>query len=576
MEPVWLKHYPQGVPAAVDLRDFASLKELLIQCCARFRDRPAFTNLGVTLSYDQLDCLSRNFAAYLQQDLGLQKGERVAIMLPNLLQYPVALFGALRAGLVVVNVNPLYTPRELRHQLIDSGAVAIVVLENFAHTLEEVVTATGVRHIVSTEVGDLFPPVRGCLVNFVVKRIKRLVPRWHLAGAVSFKAALKRGVGHNLQEVALSQADVAFLQYTGGTTGVAKGAILTHGNLVANVEQTSAWIGGILEEGKEVIITPLPLYHVFALTANLLTFVKWGAHNVLITNPRDLPGFIKELCKFRFTVITGVNTLFNMLLNAPGFAKVRSANNGALKIAVAGGMSVQRVVAERWQQAMGVPLIEGYGLTEASPIVCVNPLDAKEFSGAIGMPLPSTWVEIRDEAGRALPPGEEGELCVKGPQVMRGYWNMPEETARVLSESGWLSTGDICWMDERGTIRFIDRQKDVIVVSGFKVWPNEIEEVVMMLPGVKEVGAVGVVDEKSGEVVKVYLVKKDPFLSVEAVIAHCRANLAAYKVPKQVEFRDLLPKSPIGKILRRKLKEEQTASDRLIAEEMVRQYGEGT
>ena len=348
MEPIWLKHYPQGVPAEVDVHRFASLKDMLAQCCARFRQRPAFTNLGISLSYDQLDRLSRNFGAYLQQDLGLQKGERVAIMLPNLLQYPVALFGALRAGLVVVNVNPLYTARELQHQLVDSGATVVVVLENFAHTLEKVVAATGVHHIVTTQVGDLFPPVKACLVNFVVKRIKRLVVRWHLPGAVSFQAALKGGARHGLQDVALAHEDIAFLQYTGGTTGVAKGAILTHGNLLANVEQTSAWIGSTLTEGEEVIVTPLPLYHIFALTANLLTFVKWGANNVLITNPRDIPGFINELRRTRFTAITGVNTLFNMLLNAPDFDKVRQANRGALKVAVAGGMSLQRAVAERW------------------------------------------------------------------------------------------------------------------------------------------------------------------------------------------------------------------------------------
>jgi long-chain acyl-CoA synthetase len=483
-------------------------------------------------------------------------------MLPNLLQYPVALFGVLRAGLVVVNVNPLYTPRELQHQLADSGAAAIVVLENFAHTLEQVVAATAVRHIVTTRVGDLFPPLKACLVNFVVKRLKRLVPSWHLPGAQPFNTALQLGARLRLRDVPLTLDDIAFLQYTGGTTGVAKGAILSHGNLLANVEQTSAWIGSTLKEGEEVIVTPLPLYHIFALTANLLTFVKWGANNLLITNPRDIPGFIKELRRTRFTVITGVNTLFNMLLNAPDFPKVKEANAGALKIAVAGGMSVQRAVAERWQQAMGVPLIEGYGLTEASPIVCVNPLDLKVFSGAIGLPLPSTQVAIRDETGRELPVGEEGELWVKGPQVMRGYWNMPEETGRVLSADGWLATGDICRMDDSGALRFIDRRKDVIVVSGFKVWPNEIEEVVMLLPGVKEVGAVGVPDAKSGEGVKVYLVRKDPALSAEAVIAHCRANLAAYKVPKQVEFRDRLPKSPIGKILRRKLQEEQRGEGR--------------
>ena len=560
MEAVWLQHYPRGVPAEVDIFRFASLKDMLEQSCVRFRERPAFTNMGVTLSYGELDRLSRDFGAYLQQVAGLRKGERVAIMLPNLLQYPVALFGALCAGLVVVNVNPLYTARELQHQLADSGAAAVVVLENFAHTLQQVVATTAVRHIVSTQVGDLFPPLKACLVNFVIKRIKRMVPRWDLPGATAFNTALKLGARHTLSDVPLTHEDIAFLQYTGGTTGVAKGAMLTHGNLVANVEQTSAWIGGTLKEGEEVIVTPLPLYHIFALTANLLTFVKWGANDVLITNPRDLPRFVQELRNTRFTAITGVNTLFNMLLNAPGFDKVKQANAGALKVAVAGGMSVQRAVAERWQQAMGVPLIEGYGLTEASPIVCANPLDAKAFSGKIGMPIPSTRVAMRDEAGRELPLGEEGELWVQGPQVMRGYWNMPEETARVLSTDGWLRTGDMGVMDAHGAIRFIDRCKDVIVVSGFKVYPNEVEEVLMMHPGVKEVGAVGVPDEKSGAAVKVYLVKKDAALTAAAVIAHCKANLTAYKVPKHVEFRDKLPKSAIGKILRSKLKQERTAS----------------
>ena len=560
MEAVWLQHYPRGVPAEVDIFRFASLKDMLEQSCVRFRERPAFTNMGVTLSYGELDRLSRDFGAYLQQVAGLRKGERVAIMLPNLLQYPVALFGALCAGLVVVNVNPLYTARELQHQLADSGAAAVVVLENFAHTLQQVVATTAVRHIVSTQVGDLFPPLKACLVNFVIKRIKRMVPRWDLPGATAFNTALKLGARHTLSDVPLTHEDIAFLQYTGGTTGVAKGAMLTHGNLVANVEQTSAWIGGTLKEGEEVIVTPLPLYHIFALTANLLTFVKWGANDVLITNPRDLPRFVQELRNTRFTAITGVNTLFNMLLNAPGFDKVKQANAGALKVAVAGGMSVQRAVAERWQQAMGVPLIEGYGLTEASPIVCATPLDAKAFSGKIGMPIPSTRVAMRDEAGRELPLGEEGELWVQGPQVMRGYWNMPEETARVLSTDGWLRTGDMGVMDAHGAIRFIDRCKDVIVVSGFKVYPNEVEEVLMMHPGVKEVGAVGVPDEKSGAAVKVYLVKKDAALTAAAVIAHCKANLTAYKVPKHVEFRDKLPKSAIGKILRSKLKQERTAS----------------
>lgn len=560
MEPIWLKHYPQGVPAEVDIFRYASLKDMLEQSCERFRELPAFTNMGITLSYGELDRLSKDFGTYLQHELGLAKGDRVAIMLPNLLQYPVALFGALRAGMVVVNVNPLYTPRELQHQLADSGAIAVVVLENFAHTLQQSLEKTAVRHIITTQVGDLFPPLKRCLVNFVIKRIKRMVPRWSLPATTAFNTALNLGAKHTLSDVPVTHQDIAFLQYTGGTTGVAKGAILTHGNMVANVEQTSAWIGGTLKEGEEVVITPLPLYHIFALTANLLTFVKWGANNVLITNPRDISDFIKVLRNTRFTAITGVNTLFNMLLHAPDFEQVREANAGALKVAVAGGTSVQRAVAERWQQVMGVPLIEGYGLTEASPIVCANPMNAMEFSGMIGLPLPSTQVEIRDEAGRELPLGEVGELCIKGPQVMRGYWNMPIEAARALSADGWLRSGDICEMDERGMIRFVDRHKDVIVVSGFKVWPNEIEDVLMLLPGVKEVGVIGVPDEKSGEVVKAYLVKKDPALTTEAVLAHCHANLTGYKVPKQVEFRDKLPKSPIGKILRRKLKEEHAAS----------------
>lgn len=553
MNPIWLEHYPPGVPAEVDISRFTSLKNLLEQSCERFRERPAFTSLGVSLSYDELDRRSREFGAWLQHEAGLKRGERVAIMLPKLLQYPVALFGALRAGMVVVNVNPLYTARELQHQLADSGATAIVVLENFAHTLQEVVATTAQRHVVTARVGDLLPPLKACLVNFAVKWIKRAVPRWQLPDAVTFNTVLERGARHRLTEVAITQDDIAFLQYTGGTTGVAKGTILTHGNLVANVEQTSAWIGDVLGEGEEVVVTPLPLYHVFALTANLLIFVKWGANNVLIANPRDIPGFIKLLRKTRFTVITGVNTLYHKLLDAPGFEQVKPANAGALKLAVAGGMSVQRSVAARWQQQMGVPLIEGYGLTEASPIVCVNPLDAREFSGTIGMPIPSARVEIRDEAGNPLPPGEAGELCVQGPQVMRGYWNMADETARVLSADGWLRTGDICQMDARGMVRFVERGKDVVVVSGFKVYPNEVEEVLMLHPGIREAGVTGVADEKSGEVVKAFMVKRDPALTAAELIAHCRANLAAHKVPKQVEFRERLPKTPIGKVLRREL-----------------------
>ncbi len=557
MKPVWLNHYPPGVPAEADIYRFASLKDMLEQCCNRYRTLPAFTNMGVSISFNELDRLSRDFGAFLQHEIGLQQGERVAIMLPNLLQYPVALFGALRAGLVVVNVNPLYTARELEHQLADSGAVAVLVLENFAHVLQQALPATAVRHVIVTQIGDLFPPVKQCLVNFAVKWLKRMVPRWHIPSAVTFNSALKLGVRHQLTYVPLTPGDIAFLQYTGGTTGVAKGVMLTHGNLVANVEQTSAWIGRMLKEGEEVVITPLPLYHIFALTANLLLFTKWGSNNVLITNPRDIPAFIHLLKKTRFTVIIGVNTLYNLLLNSPGLARVKQANAGALKLAVTGGMALQRTVAERWQEMMGgLPLIEGYGLTEASPIVCANRFDITEFSGKLGLPLPSTQVAILDEAGHELPLNEVGEICVKGPQVMPGYWNRPEETAHTFTADGWLRTGDMGVMEEDGSVRFVDRRKDVIVVSGFKVYPTEVEEVVMCHPGVKEVGAIGVPDEKSGEVVKLYVVKKDPTLTAEALLAHCRNNLTAYKVPKHVEFRDKLPKSPIGKILHRKLKED--------------------
>ena len=556
VERIWLPHYPPGVAADIDIHRYASLKDLLEQSCARFAARPAFTNLGVSLSYAELERLSRAFAAYLQQVAGLQKGERVAIMLPNLLQYPVALFGALRAGLVVVNVNPLYTARELQFQLADSGAAAVVVLENFAHTLQQALPGTAVRQVVTTQLGDLFPPLKRWLVNLAVKRIKRLVPRWEIPAAISFRQALGQGAHHVLQAVELGPADTALLQYTGGTTGVAKGAILSHGNLVANVEQTSAWIGGVLKEGAETVVTPLPLYHIFALTANLLTFVKWGGNNLLITNPRDVAGFLRELEKTRFTAITGVNTLFDLLLHTSGLERVKQANGDALKLAVAGGMSVQRGVAERWQALMGVPLVEGYGLTEAAPIVCANRVDAPGFSGDIGLPLPSTQVAILAEDGQLLPIGAIGEIAVQGPQVMRGYWNRPDETALAFTPDGWLRTGDLGAMHPDGSIRFAERRKDVIVVSGFKAYPNEIEEVALRLPGVREAAAVGVADRHSGEAVKLFLVRQDPALDAAAVRAHCRANLAAYKVPKSIEFRDSLPKTPVGKILRRALKEE--------------------
>lgn len=556
MKKIWLDAYPKGVPPEVDVRAHPSLKHLLEWSCGRFRDRPAFVNMGIEITYGELDRLSRDFGAFLTQELGLRKADRVAIMLPNLLQYPIALLGALRAGLIAVNVNPLYTASELKQQLVDSGAAAIVILENFAHTLERALPGTPVRHVIMTRLGDLFPAARRWLVNFAVRHMKRMVPAWDIPGTVDFRGALARGRQRTLDPLDLSADDIAFLQYTGGTTGRPKGAILSHGNMVANVEQTAAWIGIALKEGEETVVTALPLYHIFALTANLLVFLKLGGRNVLITNPRDLPRFITELGKTRFTAISGVNTLFQALLNARGFDRVCAALRGVLKVAVAGGMAVQRSVAERWQAATGVPLIEGYGLTEASPIVCCNPFDAKAFSGKIGVPLPSTEVAILDEDGREVPLGEPGEICVRGPQVMRGYWNAPEETARVFTPDGWLRTGDIGCMDERGFIEFRERKKDVIVVSGFKAYPTEIEDVAMMHPGVKEAGAVGAPDPWSGEAVVLFVVRKDPGLTAEALLEHCARHLTRYKLPRRIEFRDRLPKTPIGKILHRELREE--------------------
>jgi len=557
---IWLDSYPAGIPPEVDVRAYPSLKHMLERSCERFRDKPAFLNMGVTMTYGELDRLSRDFGAYLQKELGLHKGDRVAVMLPNLLQYPVALFGALRAGLTVVNVNPLYTASELEQQLDDSDAKAIIVLENFAHTLEEALPKTRLRHVITTQIGDLFPPARRWLVNLAVKYVRRMVPRWRIDDTTGFREALARGARCELSETGLDPDDIAFLQYTGGTTGRPKGAILTHGNMVANVEQTAVWIGIALKEGEETVVTALPLYHIFALTANLLVFLKLGGSNVLITNPRDIRGLVAELKKTRFTAITGVNTLFSVLLDAPGFAEVCAANRGALKVAVAGGMSVQRAVAERWQQATGVPLIEGYGLTEASPIVCGNPFDAKEFSGKLGVPVPSTEVAILNEDGDEVPLGELGEICVRGPQVMRSYWNAPEETAKVLLPNGWLRTGDIGRMDARGFVEFSDRRKDVIVVSGFKAYPTEIEDVAMLHPGVKDAGAVGVPDERSGEVVMLFVVRKDPGLTAKALLEHCAKHLTGYKLPRRIEFREQLPKTPIGKILRRQLKDEAALS----------------
>ena len=556
MKKIWLESYPPGVPPEVDTGACPSLKQLLERSCIRFENRTAFLNMGAGLTYYELDRFSRDFGAYLRGTLGLRRADRVAIMLPNVLQYPVALFGALRAGLTVVNVNPLYTASELEHQLADSGATAIVVLENFAHTVERALPRTPVRHVIVTQLGDLFPPARRWLVNLAVKYLKRMVPSWTIPGATGWRDALALGARQGMPEVNLGPDDIAFLQYTGGTTGRPKGAMLTHGNMVANAEQTAAWVSPVLKEGEETVVTALPLYHVFALTANLLMFVKLGGTNVLITNPRDIPRFVAELRKTRFTAITGVNTLFNALLDAPGFDAVCAASRGVLKVAVAGGMAVQRTVAERWQRATGIPLVEGYGLTEASPIVCANPIDAREFSGRIGVPVPSTEVAIFDERGDAVEIGETGEICVRGPQVMRGYWNAPEETARTFTADGWLRTGDMGRMDGRGYVEFTERRKDVIVVSGFKAYPTEIEDVAMLHPGVTDAGAVGVPDERSGEAVVLFVVRKDPDLTAKALLAHCAKHLTGYKLPRRIEFREALPKSPIGKTLRRRLKEE--------------------
>ncbi|MEO6137951.1 MAG: long-chain fatty acid--CoA ligase [Luteimonas sp.] len=552
----WLAHYPAGVPAEIDVDEFPSIVSLLERSISRFRDRPAFGNLGKILTYADIDLLSGQLAAYLIGDLHLKKGARVAIMMPNCLQYPIATFGILRAGLTVVNVNPLYTPRELRHQLVDSGAAAIIVLENFAHTVQDVIADTSLQHVVVSGLGDMLDAPKRTVVNFVLRHIKKLVPAYDLRGAVKFRDALARGQHHTLPEITCAPEDIAFLQYTGGTTGVSKGAMLTHRNLVANMQQAAVWIGANARLGEEVIVTALPLYHIFALTANGLVFMKFGALNQLITNPRDMPGFVKELSKIPFTAITGVNTLFNGLLNTPGFDRIDFSH---LKMTLGGGMAVQRSVAERWKQVTGCTLVEAYGLTETSPAACINPMDLASYNGSIGMPVPSTDACIKDDDGQKLAVGEVGELCIKGPQVMCGYWQRPEDTAAVFDSEGWLRTGDMARMDAEGFFYIVDRKKDMILVSGFNVYPNEVEDVIAMMPGVLEVAAVGVPDEKSGEAVKVVIVKKDPSLTAEQVKAHARENLTGYKHPRYVEFRSELPKTNVGKILRRELRDPPAA-----------------
>ncbi len=552
MDRIWLQSYPAGVPADIDIEHIPSLVALLETACATYADKVAYLSMGKAMTYRELDEASRAFAGWLQS-IGMKKGDRVALMMPNLLQYPVALFGTLRAGCVVVNCNPLYTPRELEHQLKDSGATAIVIVENFAHTLQQAIAHTAIRHVIVTPMGEMLGGLKGALVNFVVRRVKKLVPAWQLPGAIRFNAALAAGRRHGWQPVPLTRDDVAFLQYTGGTTGVSKGAMLTHANIASNVTQAHAWIKPVIRDGEEFIITALPLYHIFALTANCLTFLMIGARNLLIANPRDIPGFVKEWAKYPVTVVTGVNTLFNALLNNPDFARL---DFSTMRVTLGGGMAVQGPVAERWLKVTGVPLLQAYGLTETSPAATINPLDMHEFNGAIGLPISSTEVSIRDDDGIEVPQGQVGEICIRGPQVMKGYWQRPDETANVFYPDGFLRTGDMGYVDKKGFVFLVDRKKDMILVSGFNVYPNEVEEAVAMHPGVIDVAAIGVPDEHSGEAVKIFVVRKDPRLTEQMLIEHCRGVLTGYKIPKHVEFRDDLPRTNVGKILRRALKEQ--------------------
>lgn len=555
LEKIWLSRYPADVPAEIDPDRYSSLIEMFESSVKRYADRPAFVNMGEVMTFRKLEERSRAFAAYLQNQLKLQKGDRVALMMPNLLQYPVALFGVLRAGLVVVNVNPLYTPRELEHQLKDSGASTIVIVSNFAHTLEKVVHNTAVKHVILTRMGDQLSTAKGTLVNFVVKYIKRLVPKYHLPDAISFRRVLQEGRRQQYIRPDIINTDLAFLQYTGGTTGVAKGAMLTHRNMLANLEQCKGAYGAILQEGNELVITALPLYHIFALTVNGLLFLELGGKNLLITNPRDIPAVVKELKQYPFTAITGVNTLFNALLNNKEFHEL---DFSTLRLAVGGGASVQQAVAERWEKLTGKHLLEGYGLTESSPLVAVNPYDLKHYSGSIGLPVSSTDVKIIDDDGNDAGPGESGELWVRGPQVMLGYWQQPAATDEVLKD-GWLATGDIVTSDDEGFLRVIDRKKDMILVSGFNVYPTEIEDVISRHPKVSESAVIGVDNEVSGEAVKAFVVRRDQSLTKEELTTHCRRNLTGYKVPKEIEFCDDLPKSNVGKILRRELRGEKKA-----------------
>jgi long-chain acyl-CoA synthetase len=552
VERTWLKQYPAGVPTDIDPDEYASLRDLFDEAVATHGNKPAYTNMGASLTFAQLDELSRAFAAWLQKKSGLAAGDRVALMMPNVLQYPIALFGVLRAGMVVVNTNPLYTARELEHQLKDSGAKCIVIVENFAHVLQQVLPRTGLKKVLVTRIGDLLGLPRGFIVNFVLRHVRKQIPAWNMPGSMTFKSALSAGLGLKLDPGPLGPDDIAFLQYTGGTTGVAKAAVLTHRNMVANVLQTTSWIFPAMQAGgARVVITALPLYHIFALTTNCLAFLPFGACNVLITNPRDFPGFVAELKKHKFNFISGVNTLFNALLNTPGFETV---DFSALRVSFAGGMALQGVVAERWKKVTGCVMTQGWGLTETSPVATANPIGA-DFNGSIGLPIPSTDVSIRDDDGKEVATNAVGEICVFGPQVMRGYWNRPDETEKVMF-GDWLRTGDIGRMSAAGFVFLEDRKKDMILVSGFNVYPNEVEAVAAQHPGVLEVAAVAQADETSGETVALFVVRKDPSLTVQALIAHCRTELTGYKVPRHVYFRNELPKTNVGKILRRALRDE--------------------
>ena len=562
MEKIWLKNYPAGVPAEIKWDTHSSLGALVEECLKKYSSRSAYHCMGKTITFNELDELSRQFGAWLQS-IGLKKGDRVALMMPNILNYPVALFGILRVGLTVVNVNPLYTPRELQHQLSDSGATTIVILENFATTLEQVIKSTPIKNIVVASIGDLLG-FKGSIVNFMVRHVKKMVPAYNLTGAIRFNDALDSGSRATMTPFPTGPEDIAFLHYTGGTTGVSKGAMLLHRNILANCEQSRAWLAPTLDPDKIAlnVVTPLPLYHIFSLTANCLAFMKMGGCNILIVNPRDMPGFVKELQKHQWNVLTGVNTLFNGLLNNPDFAKL---DFSSMKLALGGGMAVQKAVADRWVKVTGKPLIEAYGLTETSPGATINPLNITEYTGSIGLPLPSTEITLRGDDGQDVALGQPGEICIRGPQVMKGYWNRPDETAKVMTPDGFFASGDIGVMDERGFVRIVDRKKDMILVSGFNVYPNELEGVVAEHPGVMEVAAVGVPDVHSGEVVKLFIVKKDPALTEKDIRDFCEKQLTGYKRPRFIEFRADLPKTNVGKILRRELRDAEIAKAKKVA-----------